>query len=111
MTQEISPGVGIGTNTIMEKTTNTETITGTLLETSPGKIQETSHRTFTGGTFKGVIIPEIPQGETPETIPEIYPEIGIAMKGVTAQGEVGDLMIGVVMPAMGADAEKVARSP
>ena len=117
MTQGISPGVGIGTSTTREKTTgtnsgiNTEIITGILLETSPGKILETSLRTFTGGTFKGVITPEIPQGETPETIPETNQEKGIAMKEATAQEEVGGLMIGVVMPAMGVDAEKVARRP
>ena len=56
-------------------------------------------------------IPEIPQGETLETILGTSPGIDITVKGVTAQGEVEDMMNGEVMPAMGADVERVARSP
>ena len=121
VTQGTNQGAATGTSINKEMTTgtNTETTIGitkeTLLETSPGKILETSLRTFIGETFIGVTIPETPQGETQETTLGTSPGTGMKvedrMKGATALGEIEVMMIGEGMPAMGADVERVARSP
>ena len=99
----------------------------TLPETSP--TPETSHRTFQGETFQEVIMAEIPQGKTPDCTPETSQETeihqgkapehtletsqgtGTTMKELMTQEGTEDMMIGVVMPAMGVDAETAARRP
>ena len=114
---EVTQGtLGTSQEAVIEASIIRKMIIGISKEITTGittePLQETSP-----GTFKGVTIPETPQGETQECSIETHLETDMREEDRKREAtaleitEIEGMITGEGMPAMGADVERVSRSP